>query len=193
MLKTFVRLFYVAIVTIPFETGRETFHFWQTRLPIHLFKITLLLLVRFFFAKTSQELRMLSSVTINCQVTINYDTVTQRLSWFRVLNYQCCNQCLKCHKLKKSWKNWRKRFILLSHFIFWCFSVGQSGFIFTGVLHLKQSLWYLLICHGKIFLTVWTTDLKKCSVSKSVWLKVLPSDTLPSDTCQKGEFSTTLL
>ena len=40
------------------------------------------------FNKTSQELRMLSSVTINCQVTkivIN-------------LNCQYCNQCRKCHK-----------------------------------------------------------------------------------------------
>ena len=41
--------------------------------------------------KTSQELRMLSSVTINCQVT--------KMSWFQVLNCQYCNQCLKCHKL----------------------------------------------------------------------------------------------
>ena len=40
--------------------------------------------------KTSQELQMLSSVTINCQV--------QRLSLIQVLNCQYCNQCRKCHK-----------------------------------------------------------------------------------------------
>ena len=35
--------------------------------------------------QTSQELRMLSSVTINCQVT-------------KIVNFQNCTQCLKCHK-----------------------------------------------------------------------------------------------
>ena len=40
--------------------------------------------------KTSQELRMLSSVTINCQVT--------KISWIQAPNYQNCNQCLKCYK-----------------------------------------------------------------------------------------------
>ena len=38
--------------------------------------------------KTSQELRMLSSVTINCQVRM--------IVWIQVLNCQNCNQCLKC-------------------------------------------------------------------------------------------------
>ena len=38
--------------------------------------------------KTSQELRMLSSVTINCQVRM--------IDWIQVLNCQDCNQCLKC-------------------------------------------------------------------------------------------------
>ena len=40
--------------------------------------------------KTLQELRMLSSVTLNCQVT--------KIVWIQVLNCQNCNQCLKCHK-----------------------------------------------------------------------------------------------
>ena len=39
-------------------------------------------------SKTSQELRMLSSVTINCQVRM--------IDWIQVLNCQNCNQCLKC-------------------------------------------------------------------------------------------------
>ena len=39
--------------------------------------------------KTSQKLRILSSVTLNCQLT---KIVIQ------VLNCQNCNQCLKCHK-----------------------------------------------------------------------------------------------
>jgi len=38
--------------------------------------------------KTSQELWMLSSVTINCQVTM--------IDWIQVLNRQNCNRCLKC-------------------------------------------------------------------------------------------------
>ena len=38
--------------------------------------------------KTSQELRMLSSVTINCQVRM--------IVWIQVLNCKNCNQCLKC-------------------------------------------------------------------------------------------------
>ena len=38
--------------------------------------------------ETSQELRMLSSVTINCQVRM--------IVWIQVLNCQNCNQCLKC-------------------------------------------------------------------------------------------------
>ena len=49
-------------------------------------------------SKTSQELRMLSSVTLNFQVT--------RLSWIQFFNCQKCNQCLKCHKsqgLSLSW------------------------------------------------------------------------------------------
>ena len=37
--------------------------------------------------------------------------------------------------------------ILLNCFIFWCGFVGWTGFIFTWVLHLKTSLWYLFICH----------------------------------------------
>ena len=38
--------------------------------------------------QTSQELRMLSSVTINCQLRM--------IVWIQVLNCQNCNQCLKC-------------------------------------------------------------------------------------------------
>ena len=38
--------------------------------------------------KTLQELWMLSSVTINCQVTM--------IDWIQVLNRQNCNRCLKC-------------------------------------------------------------------------------------------------
>ena len=40
------------------------------------------------FWKTSQELQMLSSVTINCHVRM--------IVWMQVLNCQNCNQCLKC-------------------------------------------------------------------------------------------------
>ena len=40
--------------------------------------------------KTSQELRMLSSVTINCQITKIVMNSGSQL--------QNCNQCLKCHK-----------------------------------------------------------------------------------------------
>ena len=39
--------------------------------------------------KTSQELRMLSTVTLYCQV---------KLLWIQGLNCQNCNQCLKCRK-----------------------------------------------------------------------------------------------
>ena len=45
-------------------------------------------LIMSFVAKTSQELRMLSSVTFNCQVRM--------IGWIQVLNCQNCNQCLKC-------------------------------------------------------------------------------------------------
>ena len=38
----------------------------------------------------SQELQMLSSVTLDCQVT--------KIVRIQVLNYQNCNQCLKSHK-----------------------------------------------------------------------------------------------
>ena len=41
--------------------------------------------------KTSQELRMLSSVTLNYQVTKSVMNI-------QVLNCQHCNQCFKCHK-----------------------------------------------------------------------------------------------
>ena len=45
--------------------------------------------------ETSQELRMLSSVTINCQVTkIVMNSGSQLRTWIR----QNCSQCLKCHK-----------------------------------------------------------------------------------------------
>ena len=40
--------------------------------------------------KTLQELRMLASVTLNCQVT--------KIVINQVLNCQNCNQCLKCPK-----------------------------------------------------------------------------------------------
>ena len=40
---------------------------------------------------TSQELQMLSSLTINCQVTMIVMNSGSQLSDF-------CNQCLKCHK-----------------------------------------------------------------------------------------------
>ena len=40
--------------------------------------------------QTLQELRMLSSVTINCQITM--------IVWIQVFNCQNCDQCLKCHK-----------------------------------------------------------------------------------------------
>ena len=40
-----------------------------------------------FFTQTLQELRMLSSVTLNCQVT--------KIVWIQVLNCPNCNQCLK--------------------------------------------------------------------------------------------------
>ena len=39
---------------------------------------------------TLQELRMLSTVTLYCQVT--------KIVMIQVLNCQNCNQCLKCHK-----------------------------------------------------------------------------------------------
>ena len=42
----------------------------------------------FLMRKTSTELRMLSSVTINCQVRM--------IDCIQVLNCQNCNQCLKC-------------------------------------------------------------------------------------------------
>ena len=41
-----------------------------------------------FLKETSQELRMLSSLTINCQVRM--------IVWIQVLNCQNCNHCLKC-------------------------------------------------------------------------------------------------
>ena len=59
--------------------------------------------------KTSQELRMLSSVTINCQVRM--------IVWIQVLNCQNCNQCLKCQvsstvfpivRVKNEGKKWNK-------------------------------------------------------------------------------------
>ena len=43
--------------------------------------------------QTSQELRMLSSVTINCQVT--------KIVMNSCLNCLYCNQCLKCHNIAK--------------------------------------------------------------------------------------------
>ena len=56
------------------------------------------------FNKTSQELRMLSSVTINCQVT--------KVVMIQVLNCQNCDQCLKFHKspgLSFQLSKWQKQ------------------------------------------------------------------------------------
>ena len=50
--------------------------------------IVLLQSSMWFTVETSQELRMLSSVTINCQVRM--------MDWIQVLNCQNCTQCLKC-------------------------------------------------------------------------------------------------
>ena len=57
-----------------------------------------------FFTQTLQELRMLSSVTLNCQVT--------KIVWIQVLNCPNCNQCLKCHKspgLSFQLSKWQKQ------------------------------------------------------------------------------------
>ena len=62
------------------ERGLEIFPFFSHNFTV-LWNNALLL-------KTSQELRMLSSVTINCQVRM--------IVWIQVLNCQNCNQCLKC-------------------------------------------------------------------------------------------------
>ena len=64
---------------------------------------------RHTWRKTSRELRMLSSVTINCQVRM--------IVWIQVLNCQNCNQCLKCQvsstvfpivRVKNEGKKWNK-------------------------------------------------------------------------------------
>ena len=112
MPKTYVRLYYVAIVTIPFETGRETFHFWQTHLPILLFKITLILLVRIFLQKHRKNCK--------CCPVSQLIVRLQWLSWIQDLNCQNCNQCLKCHKspgLSYQLSKWQKQLSELSSIV----------------------------------------------------------------------------
>ena len=67
------------------------------------------IIFQYNYIKTSQELRMLSSVTINCQVRM--------IVWIQVLNCQNCNQCLKCQvsstvfpivRVKNEGKKWNK-------------------------------------------------------------------------------------
>ena len=62
------------------------------------------------FGKTSQELRMLSSVALKL-------SGKQWLAWIQVLNCQNYNQCLKCHKspgLSFQLSKWRKKWSKLS-------------------------------------------------------------------------------
>ena len=98
--------------------------------------------------KTSQELRMLSSVTINCQVRM--------IDWIQVLNCQNCNQCLKCQVSRTVFPIVKNCLNVIKN----CHKTSQELWILSRSLSIQRSqcIGQCLKCHApghKNFQKLW--------------------------------------